>query len=181
MSATFHHIKGMRELQAELDKLPPKIEANVMRGALRAGAKVIEAEVKANIPVAQPSQAAAASGAYPGALRDSVRTSTRSVRGVVRSSVKAGGKNAWWWRFVEFGTAAHWIKPKNRSSLFLAGLNREVVHHPGAKPHPFMRPAMDAKAVAAVEAVREAVRRKLASAKLSRTWGTVAPAGESDG
>lgn len=177
MSATFN-IKGLKELQAELDKLPAKIEANVMRSALRAGAKVIEAEVKQNIPVSPPNdENARLYGSYTGALRDSVRVSTRSRRGVVSASVKAGNAAAWYWRFVEFGTAAHWIKPKSRSSLFLAGVAREVVLHPGARAKPFMRPALDAKMVSAVEAVREQVRRKLASAKLSGQYGTQAPSG----
>lgn len=164
MSAEYK-IKGLKELLPELEKLPAKIEANVMRSAMRAGAQVLEEEVLRNIPVAT------------GALRDSVRVSTRSRRGVISARVRAGSQEAWYWRFVEFGTAAHQIKPKTRSSLFLAGVMREVVQHPGARPRPFMRPALDAKAVTAIEAVRERVRQKLASTKLSSQFGTQAPAG----
>ena len=40
-------VKGLAELQDFLDKLPQKIETNIMRGALRAGAKpVLEAAKK---------------------------------------------------------------------------------------------------------------------------------------
>ena len=42
-------VKGLAELQAALDGLPAKIEANIMRGALRAGANVIRAEAKGTV------------------------------------------------------------------------------------------------------------------------------------
>jgi HK97 gp10 family phage protein len=123
---------------------------------LRAGAKVIEEEAKRRVPVGS------------GALRDSIRVSLRSKRGVIQALVKAGNRkpkigktstgrdvylNPWYAHLVEYGTARHWIKPKNRKSLFLAGLARELVDHPGAKPKPFMRPAFDAKSQAAIDAM----------------------------
>ncbi len=144
-------VKGLADLQRALDQLPAKIEANVMRSALRQGANVIKDEAKAKVPV------------HLGALRDSIRVSTGMKRGTVKATIKAGDKKAWYWRFVEFGTKAHWIKPKNKKSLFLAGLARETVHHPGARAKPFMRPALDARAHAAIEAVGEAIRRRLAT------------------
>lgn len=45
-------IHGLAELQRTLDQLPAKIEANVLRGALRAGANVIANEARRLVPVA---------------------------------------------------------------------------------------------------------------------------------
>jgi HK97 gp10 family phage protein len=174
----FVHVKGLKELQAQLDKLPANIEANILRGALRDGAKVMEADVKARVPVGLPSaENQRLYGSYTGALRDSVRITTRrSKNGRVSASVRAGSDKAWYWRFVEFGTAAHWIKPKERQSLFLAGLAKEVVWHPGARPQPFMRVSYDVNAAAAIAAVGEGVRTRLAKVKTPvdwSKWGTV--------
>jgi HK97 gp10 family phage protein len=142
-------IKGLRELQQALDQLPEKLERNIMRGAMRAGAKVFLDEAKQHVPVAS------------GDLRDSLRISTSVKGGVVKAAVKAGNAKAWYARLVEFGTAAHFIKPKNRKSLFLAGLFREVVNHPGAQKKPFMRVALDAGWVAAANAVADYIRKRL--------------------
>lgn len=142
-------ITGLDELQKFLDQLPAKIEANIMRSALAAGARVIGKEAKRNVPVRR------------GGLRASIRVSSRLKNGKVTASVKAGNKNAWYWRFVEFGTRPHDIKPKNRKSLFFAGMNKEIVHHPGARPHPFMRPALDSQSAAAIQAVGEQIKKRL--------------------
>ena len=42
-------VKGLEELQKFLDQLPAKMEANVLRGSLRSGAKVIANAAKSNV------------------------------------------------------------------------------------------------------------------------------------
>ena len=148
------NITGLKELQQFLDALPAKIEKNILRGAMRAGSKVQMARAKELVPIETE-------GKHPGALRDSLRIKTSARNGVVKASVVAGNKKAFYASWVEFGTAAHFIKPKNRKSLFFAGLAREVINHPGAKPKPFMRPALDATVQAAVAAVGDYIRKRL--------------------
>jgi HK97 gp10 family phage protein len=142
-------ITGLAELHKALQELPAKIERNVLRGGLRAGANVIREEARNRAPVKS------------GALRDSIRVSVRAKRGEVTATIKAGGKKAWYAHLVEYGTARHFIKPKNRQSLFFAGLMKEVVDHPGAQRKPFMRPALDTKTQAAVEAAAAYMRARL--------------------
>lgn len=170
-------IHGLAELQRSLDQLPAKIEANVLRGALRAGANVIADEARRLVPV------------NTGQLRESIRVSVRpfpggklvatvkaggrfkvyasgkAIKGAAYKTAGAGGKPAYhapfYAHFVEFGTARHWIKPKSRKSLFIAGLLKELVDHPGARPKPFMRPAFDTKARAAIEAMADYIRTRL--------------------
>lgn len=147
-------VTGLADLQKFLDALPAKMERNILRGAMRAGAKVQLARAKELVP-------AETTGPHPGALRDSLRIKTSARGSVVKASVTAGGKKAFWASWVEFGTAAHFIKPKNKKSLFFAGIAREVINHPGAKPKPYMRPALDATVTAAVAAVGLYIRSRL--------------------
>lgn len=143
-------VKGLAELGSLLDGFSAKIERNVVSGALRAGAKIIEAEAKRLCPLAVGNLP---KGHEPGELRDSIHVSMRTRRGVVTATIKAGSKKAYYAHMVEFGTALHFIKPKNRKSLFVAGLFKEVIDHPGAKRHPFMRPAIDGKKDEALQAI----------------------------
>ena len=143
-------VKGLAGLQALLDELPARVEGNVVRGGLRAAAKVVEAEAKRLCPVGKS-----------GDLRESIRVSLRSKHGRISATVKAGNARAFYAHMVEFGTARHWIKPKNRKSLFVAGLLRETVDHPGAKKEPFMRPAIDGKAGEAIDAMAAYLRERI--------------------
>lgn len=143
------HVKGLAELQKFLDTLPAKIEQNIMRSALRAGANVVKDEAKSNVPVKS------------GLLRDGLKVSTRSRRGVVTASVKAGGKHAYLARWIEYGTAAHKIVPKKAKSLFFGGVFAEAVDHPGSSPKPFLRPALDTQSQAALVAVGNAIKKRL--------------------
>jgi HK97 gp10 family phage protein len=168
-------IIGGKQLFDFLQQLPVKVERNVMRSALRAGAAVIRDEARNNVPV------------LLGALRKSIRVTTGSKNGRVWASVKAGNSVAYYWRWVEFGTKPHLIKVQNDEKpinyrltakrgvltrVSMSTINRNslmighnfigpTVDHPGAKPHPFMRPALDAKGNAAVEAVRDKIVERL--------------------
>lgn len=183
------HVKGLRELQAFLDQLTPKLEQNVMRGALRQAAKVVAAEAKLLCPSGPtPKRNREKYGSYPGALRDSIKISTRVVNGRVMSLVKAGNEKAWYARFVEYGTRKHWIyaeirpqritrrgtlktmaintmnKKAKRGELVIGGkFVGEQVIHPGARPRPFLRPALDARAQDAVLAAAEYIKLRLSS------------------
>jgi HK97 gp10 family phage protein len=156
MAADFA-ITGGDELLAQLQDLPAKIERNVMRGALRAGAKMIADEAKQLCPVGTD----VPKGHVQGALRDSIRVSVKVSGGLITASVKAGNAQAFYAHMVEFGTARHFIKPKNRKSLFVAGLLRESVDHPGAKKKPFMRPAADGAASQAVDAIVQYLQNRI--------------------
>lgn len=178
------NILGGVALDALLGSLPVKMEKNIMRGALRAGAKVFLQQVKQNIPVDK------------GALRASARVTTRARRGEVTASVKVGDKNVYYAQMVEFGTRQHVIRATaddlgvNRRTGRIASyrtLNRRVlvigrafvgpvVDHPGARPRPFMRPAADAAFPAAVAAVQAYVRQRLTAQGLEVPEPT--PAGE---
>ena len=91
------NLKGGRELMAFLDALPAKIEKNVLRGALRAGAKVIQQEARANV------------SAKSGLTRKAIKIDTVTDGGQIKARVKLRGKHSYlgWW--LEHGVGAHLI------------------------------------------------------------------------
>jgi len=182
VTAVLSKIKGGKELQDLLNTLPVKIERNIMRSALRAGAGVIRDAARKNV------------NSDTGTLAKSIRVSTRSRRGEVTATVKA---DAFYAHMVEFGTLAHWIsvrdearpsrmtrrgrkthsigtlnKMAHRGSLKIGGnFVGESVEHPGATPHPFMRPALDENQAAAIRAVGEQIRARLTKQGLDTPAG----------
>lgn len=142
-------IAGGRQLDDLLKTLAPKVQKNIMRAALRAGAAVYRDKVKELVPEKS------------GALKKSVRISTGTKRGVTTASVKAGNRKTWYVQLVEYGTQPHKIKARNARALSIAGTLVREVDHPGAEPKPFMRPAADASHTAAVAAVAAKIRERL--------------------
>lgn len=49
-----------------------------------------------------------------------------------------------YWVHVEYGTAPHVIRPRNKRALYWPGADHPVafVNHPGTPAHPFLRPAL---------------------------------------
>jgi HK97 gp10 family phage protein len=147
------NVTGLSELQRFLDQLPAKMEANVMRGALRAGMKPVLAQAKANVPV------------KTGNLRDTLRISggidkkTGKAIATVKVGGKYRGKDGFYALWIEFtGAMPHSITGK----LSINGRIVSSVSHPGMKAKPFMRPALDAKANDAIMAAGEYIKKRLA-------------------
>lgn len=155
-------IKGLKELDDLLKQLPAEIEANLMRAAMRSGLKEIGGIAK---------QMLAAEGhVQSGDLQRSIKVTfdkkQESKYGWMRGKLVAGNKKAWYAHIIEFGSgmfyvgkgakskrAAYVIKAKNKKALFFGGSAIESVMHPGVKPSPFMRPALDSGAQRAINAV----------------------------
>ena len=164
-------IKGGPELAKFLQQLPEKLQNNVMRGAMRVGAKPIMEQAKANAPVGQPSSDGRKKyKLYAGALRDSVRIRSENRRGFVKANVVVGGKskktgaNVFYAHIVEFtGAKQHRIAAVEGKSLFFGGAFRKEVTHPGMQARPFLRPALDQQASNAIRATGEYVKRRLAT------------------
>lgn len=148
-------IIGGRELDAMLQQLPVKIERNILRAAMRAGANEFKKAARDGVPVAD------------GVLRASIRVTTRTKKGTVYASLKAGGRRAPHWHWVEFGTAAHKIKAKRDHALSFGGTTVREVDHPGARAQPFMRPAFDSAAAAAIAAAAAKIRERLTLAGIN--------------
>lgn len=143
------HVTGLKELNAFLDQLAPKLARNVVRGSLRAGMKVV-------LPVAQRNI-----HSVSGELAKSLKLGTRAKGGVITASVKT---RVFYAKFVEFGTKPHIIRAKGGGFLSFMGIFRKEIAHPGiAKNKAFMRPALDSQAQAAVIAAAEYMKKRLAT------------------
>ena len=90
-------LRGGPELLRLFDELPKNLERNVIRGGLRAGAKVIQQQAKANVPV------------KTGKLKKAIGIGTRAEGSKLSSYVKLRGSGSYLGLFIEYGVAPHLI------------------------------------------------------------------------
>ncbi len=140
-------IQGLDALAKALKELPDRVAKNGLRAAVYAGAKVIRDEAKLQAPVATgglgPNQPP------PGTLKRAVilkqipELSTKNKQTffvTVRQGKKGNlSQDAWYWRFVEFGT----VKMSAR---------------------PFLRPAFDMKKNDALTAIKTRLAERIEQA-----------------
>lgn len=133
-------LEGFKELARELRDMPEKIGRNVLRAAVNAGATAVRREVQTRAPV------------DTGRLRRSiyqrqVREQSNLQRQVFHVGVRSGvrrnedgskdrSRDAWYWRFIEFGT----VKLPAR---------------------PFLRPAFESRQTEAIEAMRRRLKERI--------------------
>ena len=144
-------IEGLADLERALRELPDRVAKNGLRVSVYAGAKVIRDEARQRAPKA--AQALGPNQPPPGTLKRSVimkhvpelSGQTRQTFFVLvrhgkkyRKQGKKGNlsQDAWYWRFVEFGT-------------------RKM------RARPFLRPALEAKRREAVQAMKECLADRI--------------------
>jgi len=155
-------VQGLSDLQKMLDELPAKIEVNIMRGALRQGANVYRDRARANAPVGKT-----------GRLKKSIKVKTTLRKGKAISQIVAGGGDAFYAKFVEFGTASFYegngrtvgapykIEPKNKKALKFGEVFSASAVHEGVRPTGFMRRAFDGGTSEVIEEVAAYVRMRI--------------------
>jgi len=162
-------ILGLKELEQALSVFPVKFEKAVMRGAVRAGTNVFLKRAKSLVPTES------------GDLKRSLRVSSaKAPRGTVKArltaggSRKKGGKSVYYASMVEFGTGSFYsgigrkskrrpykISGKTKKGLTLGNEIRTEVMHPGIKPQPFMRPALDGGQNEAIQAMADYIKTRI--------------------
>lgn len=155
------YVSGLSDLNKMLQDFPAKLEGNIMRGAMRAGSSVFRRRIRESVPIRS------------GALQKSVKLRTKSRRGRVSATVSVGSTEAFYAHMIEFGTASFYqgsgrsvrapykITKKNKKALKFGNLFAPSIVHPGIKPQPFMRPAMDQGQAEALEAVAAYIRSRI--------------------
>jgi HK97 gp10 family phage protein len=160
-------VKGLGDVNSFLSTLPAKLESNILRGALKAGADVFAAEARDTVRSHE--------------VRDAISTSSRAEKGLVSAKVQVKGKGAYLAPWLEHGTDPHFISVDDSVSegKTVRRINTEVkhhsleigghfvgttVHHPGAQPYPFMRPAVDNKSGAAIAAIGDYIAARCTKA-----------------
>jgi HK97 gp10 family phage protein len=137
-------IKGGAELLDLLDRIPKRLASNVVRGGIRAAAAVVRDDARDRVR-----------GKGTGRLAKAIKVSSPRKDGTIVSvKVQVKGTDAYVGYFLEHGVAPHEIETKRKMALTIGpDLLRGRVHHPGFPAMPFMRPALDTKAVEAVNAM----------------------------
>jgi hypothetical protein len=168
-------LKGREAERRRRDQIPDKI-IRILRGAARAGATVIADEAKARVTSDE--------------VRDGVnvgRTKEQDGTITVRVTVEKGWPRSLG-TWLEYGTSAHFISvdPQYSEGRTAARINtldtaaakagREgpgaslvingdpvgaTVFHPGARAHPWLRPARDVKAGEATKAAQDFINARV--------------------
>lgn len=167
-------VRGREEVARYFASLPDKIARNLLPGAARAAAKVVAAEAEQRC----------VSSEVRGAIKVRVKRGDDQVVG----RVEVRGPGAFMGPWLEWGTAPHLITvDASQSGGRTAGrINRlakenggnhslviggkfvgDTVMHPGARPHPFLRPALDTKEAEAFSAAQGFITAKLARSGLA--------------
>ena len=146
--AELQSVTGLKELQKALSELPKNIAKNVLRGAVNAGASVIRKEVSVRAPVytgpvskGHPPPGTLKRAIYQKQIRERSTAQKQTFfvgvrQGKSAKKTKKGMVDAFYARFVEFGTAKQVAKP-------------------------FMRPAFESKKVASVDAIKEYLTKRI--------------------
>lgn len=153
-------MKGAAELNKLLQQLPVEVETKILGNGLAEGANVIRDQARAFAP------------AKTGGLRKAIVTSRGKLSdGQVVTKVRLRRGRGWHGalgHLMEYGVLPHLIwATGGRETLVINGvaIGKRVLH-PGFAPRPFMRPAFDAKAGEAVQAVAGYITKYL-------RWGTI--------
>lgn len=173
-------VTGKADVKAYMSGIPARMQ-DILRGAARAGAKVFADEIKALTPSQE--------------VRDDLRTKTTAGDGRVlsRVDIKPGyGRSIGNW--LEYGTSPHFIAVDksqragksvrrvnaltnenggNHALVIGGNLVSGTVFHPGARPFPAFRPALDTKAGEAQAAAQAYINKRV-----SRGGGAAAGDGE---
>lgn len=156
--------RGGADVRRFIAQLPAELERKVLVGAGRAAAKVIAEEAKERSVSSEVASA--------------IKTKVTSAEGKVIARVQVRGPGAYMAPWLEYGTAPHFISVDDtqRSGRSIGRINKETktgslviggayvgdtVFHPGARPHPFLRPALDAKGVTAVKAAQAYINQRV--------------------
>jgi HK97 gp10 family phage protein len=154
-------VTGLSELQKLLDEFPAKLEANIMRGALRQGANIFRDRARAAAPVKS------------GKLKKSIKVKTTLRKGKAVSQVVAGGGDVWYAKFIEFGTASFYegngrtvgapykIAKSKKKAMKFGDVFADNIIHEGVRPNGFMRKAFDAGEVEVIEKTADYIRMRI--------------------
>ena len=127
--AEFQKVEGLRELKQALKRLPKELRVKVLQQSLRPAANLVRNVAKAMAPqgpdttrnIKLKNGETITVNHRGGMLKDAivVRTEKKKFKrnqaelriGVLSGKTKKDGVNAWYWRFVEFGTSKQSAQP----------------------------------------------------------------------
>jgi hypothetical protein len=168
-------VRGRQEVRDYIASAPEQL-TKLLRGAARAAAKVVAEEAK--------------SRSISSEVAGAIKVATRTDEGRIVALVQVKGDGAYIAPWLEYGTAPHFISvdDSQRQGMSVGRVNKSLkegsliingqfvgstVFHPGARPFPFLRPALDAKEREAIAAAQTYINARVKP-------GVIASAGEGD-
>mgnify|MGYP001354359469 FL=1 len=133
--------KGMEEIRRHLNMMPREVSGAMLQEVAMEGAEVIRAEAEKN------ARERKVTGTLAGDIHAEIAKESVGSRVVVHIGP---GKKGWYGRLVEMG---HAIVRGTRKA------DRKIIGH--VPPHPWLRPALDAKKHEAQEVMIRAFKRRL--------------------
>lgn len=159
-------VLGLSDVRQKMQSLPRQLGINIVRNAVRDGAVVIQEEARRLVPVQKIRGG--------GVLKRSIVAESDRPKGsdtrifgrvIVRYRNKAVRNPRSYAHLVEFGTAPHTVsKGSKLKGRYQVRALQYGIQHPGAKPHPFIRPAFDTKKEEALQVVADRIRRDIETA-----------------
>ena len=156
-------VQGLKELRQALTRdLPVAVQGKVLQSSLAKAAQPITRQAKQLVPVKTGRLRRAI---FSGRSKSSTRTREERLVGV-RSGKRYGAKDAFYWRWIEFGRGAitgKRVLGNSKKGFF----GREVKPVPA---RPFLRPAFESRKREAVERFKAAMLPQIekAAAKIGR-------------
>jgi phage protein, HK97 gp10 family len=166
-------IHGLRELrEALLRKIPAEMQGKVLQQALSAGAAIIAKEAKSRAPQKTGRMKKAI---YHGRRKQSAtKTFEERVVAVRRGKkLQKSGRDAFYWKFVEFGHRTGAGKGQYLKKTDGRTSHGGAVDATGfVPPQPFMRPAFEAGKHKAVTAIKTRLGTAIDKAAQKARWQT---------
>lgn len=164
-------VRGKTDVKNFIARIPKDLEEKVLRGAARAAATVVAEEAKDRTNSDE--------------IRGAIKVATKREDGRMIAKVQVKGRGAYLAPWAEYGTAPHFISvdDSQRGGRSVARINQMVseeggnrslviggnfvgstVFHPGARPHPFLRPSLDLKEAEAIAAAQAYITTRVTRA-----------------
>jgi HK97 gp10 family phage protein len=165
-------VRGGEELYQALRQLPIDLQAAELGKALKAAGNTVADEMAIQAPREHSIGPRERGHEH---LADSIVVveERKPIDSAAEVYVGPNKNTGWRARFIEFGAAVHAIVKKRKKVLASPDqVFGTHVDHPGVKPVPFMRRALDVSGPEAIKVFREQLAQgiKRVAAKLSRQW-----------
>ncbi len=150
-------VKGQLEVERKFANMNRQIQLKIGKKALRKGGNIIKKAAQDNVRSTSTTIAKSLTVVTSKGLAVFVTTKKKKL--------KSGLVDAFFAQWVELGTRPHKIKNRKKGKkTILAGNGKffgAEVNHPGTKARPYLRPALDKKAKAAVEKTKEELFKEI--------------------
>lgn len=155
-------VRGLKEIEALLEKLPDRISANVLNAALRRGASVIAKEARKNLR-ASPS---IDSALLEKSISSRARRQKRKGKYVGRAVVSIGAQRVTTQVVRKGHKKPVTATPSKYAHLVEFGTRK-------MKAEPFLRPALDTKGAEAIAVIGEAMSKRISAEAAKMAAGKV--------